>query len=46
MSREFDAWGECDCCNRGKRWLHQTWVSGMETWACAECRGEENDNET
>lgn len=36
--------GECDCCGRGDRHLRQMWVyGGMETWACAECRGEDPD---
>jgi hypothetical protein len=31
--------GECDCCARGPRVLHQVTAYGMDTAACAECMG-------
>jgi hypothetical protein len=34
--------GECDGCGK-YRWLSQTWVGNLETWACDECRGIEPD---
>jgi len=33
--------GECDCCGQ-KRPLSRCWPMGIETYACDECRGEEN----
>lgn len=45
--RTYDDWKlaspdderECDCCSK-RRKLTRCWVSGIETYACAECRGE------
>jgi hypothetical protein len=34
--------GSCDCCGE-YRWLRQTWVGELETWACDPCRGVEPD---
>jgi hypothetical protein len=31
--------GECDCCAKPNRVLHRGEVTGIETYACAECRG-------
>ncbi len=36
--------GQCDCCNE-QRPLSQCWASGVETWACDECRGDEGDDD-
>lgn len=44
MSRH-DCIGECDCCGRSDLYLHQVWFCGLETWACAECRGEDPDTD-
>ena len=41
--------GECDCCGK-RRPLTQCWLyrkdhyRGLETWACDECRGLEDDD--
>jgi hypothetical protein len=37
---------DCDCCGKFRR-VSQTWYNGLETWACAACRGddEEDDDE-
>jgi len=44
---EHNNFGSCDCCGRLRR-LSQCWTTtGLETWACAECRHmdeEEDDN--
>lgn len=34
--------GECDCCGE-YRALRQAWVTGIETWACAKCSGDDED---
>ncbi len=36
--------GECDACGKGPRVLHHCWVTGIETYACAECHGEPVDS--
>lgn len=40
-----DLWGDCDCCGKNRP-LSRCWASGIETFACDECRGfEEEDDE-
>jgi len=39
----MSAYGDCDCCDRKNVALAQAWIAGLETWACAVCRGEEPD---
>jgi hypothetical protein len=34
--------GPCDCCDK-RATLHQVFFAGLETWACAECRGDDED---
>jgi hypothetical protein len=35
---------QCDCCARIVRRTEQCWTScGLETWACAACRGEDEE---
>jgi len=45
MNRVILRWpkqlADCDCCGRPRADLRQCWVTGIETWACAVCRGEE-----
>lgn len=38
-----DQRGECDCCGK-RRLLSRCWPSGIETYACDECRGESDDD--
>ena len=38
-------WGGCDCCGREDVRLTQVWYLGMETWACAPCRGADMEDE-
>lgn len=33
---------DCDCCGKCRR-LSRVWAYGIETFACAECRGDEDD---
>lgn len=33
--------GHCDCCDKGPRELSFVVAYGLETWACWECRGED-----
>jgi hypothetical protein len=33
---------DCDCCGKRRR-LSQVFFAGLETWACAECRGDDED---
>jgi hypothetical protein len=40
MAKQVD--GECDSCGEYRK-LTQAWVSGVETWACAQCSGEDPD---
>jgi len=36
---------DCDCCGRYRE-VSQCWAFGnMETWACDECRGVDDDSE-
>ena len=35
-----DPVGQCDCCGK-MRPLSQCWAFGIETWACEECRGDD-----
>ena len=35
--------GQCDCCGKDDRELTKCWPMGIETMACAQCRGEEGD---
>jgi len=38
--------GDCDCCSRRAKMLTQCWAAGgVETWACAACRGVDDDEE-
>lgn len=37
--------GECDCCGRSPLVLTRCWVTGIETFACDECRGVESVSE-
>jgi hypothetical protein len=42
--RTFD----CDCCGRStlRRHVQQCWTdSGLETWACPACRGEQPEDD-
>jgi len=46
MNRVILCWpkqlADCDCCGRPRADLRQCWTTtGLETWACAVCRGEE-----
>jgi len=36
--------GECDCCGKRGR-LNYVFAHGMDTWACAACRGSEPDED-
>jgi hypothetical protein len=39
---------DCDCCGRmtPSRYIEQCWTTtGLETWACPACRGEEEECE-
>ena len=40
MSRRMT--GQCDCCGR-QRELSRVWAFGIETFACEECRGNDDD---
>lgn len=34
---------QCDCCGESRYTVHgPIWACGIETYACAECRGEED----
>lgn len=36
--------GECDCCGNQRTTLRQCWmIRGLETWACAQCRDDDDD---
>jgi len=35
--------GSCDCCERREVRLHRIWYCGIETFACAECLGDDPD---
>ena len=35
--------GECDCCGKRRVTLRQCWAYGIETWACAECRDDDEE---
>jgi hypothetical protein len=38
---------DCDCCGRStlRHHVQQCWTpSGLETWACPECRGEQSED--
>lgn len=39
------ATGECDCCPRQNVQIRQCWVNGMETWACAACRDDDEEDD-
>ena len=40
----YESYADCDCCGKLRR-LRQCWVYGnMETWACAECRQDDDDD--
>lgn len=36
--------GECDCCGKQGE-LARVWAYGIETFACARCRGDDEDAE-
>jgi hypothetical protein len=36
---------QCDCCATMVRKLHRCFVYGLETYACAKCRGIEEDED-
>lgn len=35
---------DCDACGKRAR-LSRVWVTGIETFACAECRGDDEEEE-
>lgn len=35
--------GECDCCGAKNVHLRECWPMGMETYACAKCRNDPDD---
>lgn len=35
---------ECDCCGQEVDHLSEVWVCGLETHACDECLGREDEN--
>jgi hypothetical protein len=38
-------WAHCDCCEK-YRPLSLCWAHGLETWACDECRGLEQEDDS
>jgi hypothetical protein len=42
MTKQTD--GRCDVCGKYRK-LTQAWVTGVETWACAACSGEDEDED-
>ncbi len=41
---DTDPTGECDCCGR-MRPLSRCWAGALETWACDECRGWDDEDQ-